>query len=85
MGHWFRKYVSLMDGYLDQIFPQLVDHWRADELYVKIRGNRKYLFAMMDDETRFSLAQEVPTGRRPTTRTTCSDGPRKWPRRFRRS
>lgn len=35
------------------------DTWRADELYVKINGNMKYLFAMMDDETRFWIAQEV--------------------------
>lgn len=57
--NWVRKYVALMDGYLDQITPQLGDHWRADEMYVKFKGNRKYLFAMMDDETRFRIAQEV--------------------------
>ena len=35
------------------------DTWRADEIYVKIKGDMKYLFAMMDDETRFWIAQEV--------------------------
>ena len=57
--YWIRKYVGLMEKYLDQITPQLSDTWRADELYVKIRGNMKYLFAMMDDQTRFWIAQEV--------------------------
>jgi transposase-like protein len=56
---WIRKYVGLMERYLSQITPQLSDSWRADELYVKIRGNMKYLFAMMDDQTRFWIAQEV--------------------------
>ena len=56
---WIRKYVAIMERYLDQITPQLSDTWRADELYVKIRGNMKYLFAMMDDQTRFWIAQEV--------------------------
>jgi putative transposase len=56
---WIRKYVGLMEKYLDKITPQLSDSWRADELYVKIRGNMKYLFAMMDDQTRFWIAQEV--------------------------
>jgi len=56
---WIRKYVGIMERYLDQITPQLPDSWRADELYVKIRGNMKYLFAMMDDQTRFWIAQEV--------------------------
>jgi putative transposase len=56
---WIKKYVELMEKYLDQIKPQVSDTWRADELYLKVRGNMKYLFAMMDDETRFWIAQEV--------------------------
>jgi len=56
---WIRKYVGLMEKYLEQITPQLSDTWRADELYVKIKGDMKYLFAVMDDETRFWIAQEV--------------------------
>ncbi len=56
---WIQKYVGLMEKYLAQITPQVSDTWRADELYVKIRGDMKYLFALMDDETRFWIAQEV--------------------------
>jgi putative transposase len=56
---WIRKYVGLMDGYLAKITPKVSDTWRADEVYVKFKGNRKYLFAMMDDETRFWIAQQV--------------------------
>jgi transposase-like protein len=39
--------------------PNVSDTWRADELYVKVKGDMKYLFAIMDDETRFWIAQEV--------------------------
>jgi transposase-like protein len=56
---WIGKYVRLMDKYLEQLTPQVSDKWRADELYLKVRGNTKYLFAMMDDETRFWIAQQV--------------------------
>lgn len=56
---WIKKYVGLMEKYLDQITPKVSDTWRADELYVKIKGNMKYLFALMDDETRYWIAQEV--------------------------
>ncbi len=56
---WIGKYVSLMEKYLDQITPQLSDTWRADELYLKVKGNMKYLFAMMDNDTRFWIAQQV--------------------------
>jgi len=56
---WIGKYVRLMEKYLNQITPQVSDKWRADELYLKVKGNTKYLFAMMDDETRFWIAQQV--------------------------
>lgn len=56
---WIRKYVSLMDNYLAQMKPQVSDTWRADEVYINFKGNRKYLFAVMDDETRFWIAQQV--------------------------
>ena len=48
-----------MEKYLDKITPQVSGTWRADELYVKIKGDVKYLFAIMDDQTRFLIAQEV--------------------------
>ncbi len=57
--NWIRKYVSLMNAYVEKIVPNVSDIWRADELYVKIKGDMKYLFALMDDETRFWIAQEV--------------------------
>lgn len=57
--NWIKKYTGLMDKYLAKITPNLSDKWRADEVWVKINGNRKFLFAMMDDETRFWIAQEV--------------------------
>lgn len=56
---WIRKYVRIMNEYLEKMKPNVSDTWRADELYVKVKGNMKYLFAMMDDETRFWIAQEV--------------------------
>jgi len=56
---WIRKYTKSMQSYLNKITPQVGDTWRADEVFVKIRGEMKYVFALMDDETRFWIAQEV--------------------------
>ncbi|MCW4029930.1 MAG: IS6 family transposase [Candidatus Bathyarchaeota archaeon] len=56
---WVKKYVTLMNTYLEKIKPNVSNTWRADEVYIKVKGNLKYLFAMMDDETRFWIAQEV--------------------------
>lgn len=56
---WINKYVGLMQEYLEKIKPNVSDTWRTDELYLKVSGNMKYLYAMMDDETRFWIAQQV--------------------------
>ena len=57
--NWIKKYVNLMKNYVETITPNVSDTWRADEIYIKVKGDMKYLFAMMDDETRFWIAQEV--------------------------
>ena len=56
---WIRKYVGLMQEYISTTEPNVSDTWRADELYLKVKGDMKYLFAVMDDETRYWIAQEV--------------------------
>jgi transposase-like protein len=56
---WIKKYSALMEKYLNTITPEVSDTWRADELYLKVRGDMKYLYALMDDETRFWIAKEV--------------------------
>ena len=57
--NWIRKYVGLMERYVEQITPEVGEAWRADELYFKVKGNMKYLFALMDEDTRFWVAQQV--------------------------
>jgi putative transposase len=57
--NWIKKYISLMKEYAEKLAPNVSDAWRADEIRFKVRGNMKYLFAVMDDETRFWIAQEV--------------------------
>ena len=59
--NWATEYSGLMEKYLDKITPQVGENWRTDELYLKIKGNRKYLFAMLDSETRFWIAKTVAT------------------------
>jgi putative transposase len=35
---WIGKYTELMGTYLDKIVPQVSNTWRADEIYVKVKG-----------------------------------------------
>ena len=57
--NWISKYVELMQKYVEKISPKVSGVWRADELYVKVKGNPKYLFALIDDQTRFWLAEQI--------------------------
>ena len=59
IANWIEKYTNLMKGYVDKIGPNVGDVWRADEVWIKVEGNLKYLFALIDDETRYWIAQEV--------------------------
>lgn len=61
--NWIKKYVGLMQGYLEKIKPNVSDAWRTDELYLKIKGDTKYLYAIMDDGTRFWIALQVADGK----------------------
>ncbi|GIU71207.1 MAG: hypothetical protein KatS3mg003_0686 [Candidatus Nitrosocaldaceae archaeon] len=57
--NWIKKYIDLMKEYVEQLRPNVSQTWRADELWIKIKGDMKYLFALMDDETRYWIALEV--------------------------
>jgi len=59
VANWIEKYTNIIKSYADNLKPNVGQTWRADEIYVKIKGDIKYLFALMDDETRYWIAQEV--------------------------
>ena len=42
----------LMGKYLESITPQVSEKWRTDKIYLKINKDRKYLYTLMDYETR---------------------------------
>lgn len=57
--NWIKKYVGLMDAYLEKITPRVSNTWRTDELYLKMKGSAKFLYAMIDDQTRYWIAQQI--------------------------
>jgi putative transposase len=57
--NWIKRYVLLMQAYLEKITPNVSDTWRTDEIFLKVKGDTKYLYAIMDDSTRFWIAQQV--------------------------
>ena len=57
--NWATEYAALMEWFVDKITPNVGEKWRTDEIYLMIRGERRYLFAMLDSETRYWLAKMV--------------------------
>jgi transposase-like protein len=56
---WICKYSRLTSEYLNQIVPRVGNWVRADEVWIKVAGKQKYLFASMDDDTRYWLASDL--------------------------
>ena len=62
--NWAAEYGGLMEWFIDQITPNVGELWRTDEVYTRIRGERKYMFAMLDADTRYWIARQVATHKR---------------------
>ena len=48
-----------MEEYFDSIQPQVGEAWRTDKIHLKIKGRKRYLFAMLDSETRYWIVKQV--------------------------
>ena len=48
-----------MKSYLEKITPKVSDAQRANELCLKVKGDPKYLFALMNDQAIFWIAQQI--------------------------
>ena len=59
--NWVAKYSKMTSDYLNEIIPRTNSRTmvRADEMWIKIKGKQVYLFASMDDDTRYWLASEM--------------------------
>ena len=58
---WVAKYSKMTSDYLNEIIPRTNGRTmvRADEIWIKVNGKQVYLFASMDDDTRYWLASDM--------------------------
>lgn len=56
---WVRRYSKIAAIYTDSLTPSVGNWYRGDEVWVNIMGKKYYLFATMDDDTRYWLAGEL--------------------------
>ncbi|MCV0372987.1 MAG: DDE-type integrase/transposase/recombinase [Nitrosarchaeum sp.] len=58
---WICKYSTMVSKYLNEIVPRTNERVmvRADEVWIKVAGKQNYLFASMDDDSRYWLASDM--------------------------
>jgi hypothetical protein len=49
-----------MEKYVEKITPEVSGALRTNEVYLKVKGNMKYIYTLMDNEMRFWVVQQVP-------------------------
>ena len=56
---WISKYTEIIEAYVASLEPDLGDIWHADEMKVKIGGEWRWLWNVMDERTRFHLVSII--------------------------
>jgi transposase-like protein len=56
---WVRKYMRLMRSYVEKLTPKTSGIWHTDEMTVNVNGELKWLWNLMDNDTRFLLASQI--------------------------
>lgn len=57
--NWVKRYVMLIGEYVSTLTPQLSGQWNVDEMKVKVAGEWRWLWNVMDKETRFLVASAI--------------------------
>lgn len=56
---WIDRYSCLIDRHTDDIVPRVGEDWRTDEISLKMKGDKQWLYTMIDSDTRYWLATMV--------------------------
>ena len=56
---WISKYTDIIEAYVATLEPELGDIWHTDEMKVKIGGEWRWLWNVMDEKTRFHLVSMI--------------------------
>lgn len=56
---WIVKYTDVIEAYVETLEPEVGNIWHADEMKVKVKGEWKWLWNMMDEKTKFQLVSMI--------------------------
>jgi transposase-like protein len=60
---WIQKYASLVSAYVKSLQPKLSGKYHHDETEIKIGGEGRYFWEMIDEDTRFLVVHLLTEGR----------------------
>jgi len=60
---WIQRYTELMDEFAKNLVPKVSDKWHADETVENVNGKNRWLWNLMDSESRFLIASRLTKGR----------------------
>ena len=60
---WIKEYVKIMGDYVKTLVPEISGTIHADEMMVKVGGEWKWLWSVIDEGTRFLLASQISATR----------------------
>ena len=61
--NWVRRYTNLVADFVGRLRPRVGGQWHSDEMVIKTKGSRAYLWNVLDRRTRFLLVSTLTRGR----------------------
>jgi transposase-like protein len=62
--NWITKYSILVKQYVDTLKADLGDTWHVDETVIKVKGEQKWFWEIIDEKTRFMVAEHLSKSRK---------------------
>jgi transposase-like protein len=62
--NWITKYSILVKQYVDTLKADLGDIWHVDETALKVKGKQKWFWEIIDEKTRFMVAEHLSPSRK---------------------
>ncbi len=61
--NWIKKYVAIISPFIEEFSPVLTTTWNADETMVKFGGQYKWIWNVLDRDSRFHIASIISESR----------------------
>jgi transposase-like protein len=61
--NWVKKFVQLVNRYIDMLQAKPSSKWHMDDTLVRVSGRHMVVWALLDSETRFLLALQISSKR----------------------